>query len=177
MADPTDNVSRKTAAPQGRFDAYASDLYRFLLRMIQRPHDAEDLRQEVFARLTRIPDRQLARDPKAYLFGVAFHVLREFRMRERRERVAFDSDAVEEAAAQPNELHPDEMADRLSLQQQLERALSELGPKERAVLLLVKRDGMSYEEAAAAAGVSIHQVERFVTAARSKLKLLLRERQ
>jgi RNA polymerase sigma factor (sigma-70 family) len=97
-------------------------------------------------------------------------------MRERRERVSFDSEVVEEAVAHPNELRPDELADHLSIQQQLERALDELAPKERAVLLLIKRDGMSYEEAAHAVGVSVHQVERFVTSARSKLKLLLRER-
>jgi RNA polymerase sigma factor (sigma-70 family) len=168
-------VGKAPAAGQ-RFEQYAPDLYRFLLRFIRRPHDAEDVRQEVFARLSRIADHTLARDPKAYLFGIAFHVLREFRMRERRERVAFDSEMLHQALEKPDDLQSDDLGEQLDIQQQLERALERLPPRERAVLLLVKRDGMSYVEAARVAGLSVHQVERHVINARARLKDMLSDR-
>lgn len=168
--------SGRPVAQPGQFERYCADLHRFLLRFVKRSHDAEDVRQEVFARISRIADRDLARDPKAYLFGIAFHVLHEFRMRERRERVTFDSEMAHEALDHPDELRPDELADQLNLRQQLESALEGLPSRERAVLLLVKRDGMSYEEAASAAGFSVTQVERYMTSARARMKALLWDR-
>ncbi len=163
------------AAQQERFERYIPDLHRFLMRFIQRSQDAEDIRQEVFARVSRIRDHELARDPKAYLFGVAFHVVHEFRMRQRRERVTFDSEAVHHVLEHPQELQPDELVDRLHLRQELERALLQLPAGERATLLMVKRDGLSYEEAADRSGLSVHQIERHMTRARARMKALLAE--
>jgi RNA polymerase sigma-70 factor (ECF subfamily) len=164
------------ATGSGRFERYAPDLHRYLMRFIERAQDAEDIRQEVFARLSRLRDRELARDPKAYLFGIAFHVMHEFRMRQRRERVTFDSEAAHHALERPRELRPDELAEQLNLRQQLERALEQLPPHERAALLLIKRDGMSYKEAARASGLSVHQIERYFISARARLKTMLWER-
>lgn len=169
-------VSDQPTAALGRFERYAPDLHRFLLRFIKRNHDAEDIRQEVFARLSRIANLELARDPKAYLFGVAFHVAHEFRMRQRRERVTFDSEIAHHVLDHPEGLQPDELADLLNLRQQLERALERLPRNECAALLLVKRDGMSYEEAARASGLTVHQIERYVASARAKMKKLLQDR-
>lgn len=169
-------MSDPPAAPLGQFERYAPDLHRFLLRFIRHSHDAEDIRQEVFARLSRIANLELARDPKAYLFGIAFNVVHEFRTRKRRERVTFDSEVAHHALDHPEGLQPDELADLLNLRQQLERALQRLPRNELAALLLVKRDGMSYEEAASASGLTVHQIERYVASARAKLKTLLRER-
>lgn len=163
-------------APLGRFERYAPELHRFLLRFIRHSHDAEDIRQEVFARLSRIAHLELARNPKAYLFGIAFHVAHEFRMRQRRERVTFDSEIVHHVLDHPEGLQPDELADLLNLRQQLERSLERLPRNERIAVLLVKRDGMSYEEAAKASGLTVHQIERYVASARAKLKELLRDR-
>jgi RNA polymerase sigma-70 factor (ECF subfamily) len=169
-------LMRRVAKRTGRFETHAPDLYRYLLRLLRHPQNAEDIAQEVYLRLSRIPDPELARDPRAYLFGVAFHVLREFRMRERREPVTFDSEAATSALDSGSvESTQDELAERLAVRERLERALAELPPRERAILLLVKRDGLSYEEAAREARVSVHQVERYLISARAKLRLSLRE--
>lgn len=166
----------RSPAPIGQFERYAPDLLRFLLRFIKHSHDAEDIRQEVYARLSRIPNLELARNPKAYLFGIAFHVAHEFRMRQRRERVTFDSEMAHHALDHPEGLQPDELADHINLRQQLERALDRLPRNEQVALLLVKRDGMSYTEAARVSGLTVHQIERYVASARVKLKTLLGER-
>jgi DNA-directed RNA polymerase specialized sigma24 family protein len=41
------------------------------------------------------------------------------------------------------------------------------------VLLLVKRDGLSYTEAARKAGLSVHTIEKYVVEARARLRVIL----
>ena len=89
------------------FRDHAGDLQRFLVRRVGHAQDADDLAQEVFARLLRVRDADLVRNPLSYLLGIATHVVREFRQRKQHERVLYDSDLAEdlcdhsdEAAAQ-----------------------------------------------------------------------------
>jgi RNA polymerase sigma-70 factor (ECF subfamily) len=51
--------------------------------------------------------------------------------------------------------------------------LQQLPPAHQLVLLLVKRDGLSYTEAASAAGLSVHTIEKYVVEARARLRVLL----
>jgi RNA polymerase sigma-70 factor (ECF subfamily) len=67
------------------------------------------------------------------------------------------------------------MAEQIELRQRLDRALQQLPPAHQLVLLLVKRDGLSYTEAASAAGLSVHTIEKYVVEARARLRLLLAE--
>jgi DNA-directed RNA polymerase specialized sigma24 family protein len=79
---------------------------------------------------------------------------------------------VDQLGEHTTEAFADVLAERLSLQRQLERGLAQLPPMHRTVLLLVTRDGLSHEEAARATNLSIHTVEKYVTEARARLKLL-----
>ena len=172
MTTETGNTVAQLA--RGAFQRYAPALHRFLLRRIRRPQDIDDMAQEVFARLLRVENAEFVRKPASYLFGIAANVVREFRIRAEhdQERVTFDSRMVDHLAEHPHETQLDEMADRLSLQRQLERGLARLPPTHRVVLLLVTRDGLSHEEAAEAAKLSVHTVEKYVTEARARLKLM-----
>ncbi|HEX7113962.1 MAG TPA: sigma-70 region 4 domain-containing protein, partial [Steroidobacter sp.] len=71
---------------------------------------------------------------------------------------------------------PDDLAERLSLEQQLDRALAQLPPMQAAVLLAHKRDGLSYEETAEKLGISVHTVEKYLTKAKARMRALLWER-
>jgi RNA polymerase sigma-19 factor, ECF subfamily len=172
MTSEAENSVRQLA--QGAFQKYAPALHRFLLRRIRRPQEVDDMAQEVFARLLRVENAEFVRKPASYLFGIAANVVREFRIRAEhdQERVTFDSQMIEHLAEHPYEAQTDDMADRLSLQRQLERGLGQLPRTHRTVLLMVTRDGMTHEEAAKAAGLSVHTVEKYVTEARSRLKLM-----
>lgn len=151
------------------FRHYAADLQRFLRRRLRDPQSADDVTQEVFTRLVRVRQPDLVKNPHAYLFGIAFHVIRELRLQETRQPVNYDSQAADRAGEQPAHLAPDEMADQLNAQRQLERALEDLPELHRALVLLCKRDGMTYEEAARATGISVHMVEKHLIQARAKL--------
>lgn len=167
----------ESAAPEGAFTArafreYAADLHRFLRRRLRRPHMADDVMQEVFARLIRVKEAHLIRQPKAYLFGIAFHVVREVHLQEQQDRATVDLADLERAG---NDEPPDrdELAERLNLQSQLERALLQLPEIHRRLILLCKRDGMTYEEAARETGISVHMVEKHLVAARAKIAAMI----
>jgi RNA polymerase sigma factor (sigma-70 family) len=157
------------------FRDYAADLQRFLARRVAQAQDADDLAQEVFARLLRVRDADLVRNPLSYLLGIATHVVREFRQRKQHERVLYDSDLAENLCDHSDEAAAQDMAEQIELRQRLDLALQQLPPAHQLVLLLVKRDGLSYTEAASAAGLSVHTIEKYVVEARARLRVLLAE--
>jgi RNA polymerase sigma factor (sigma-70 family) len=157
------------------FRTHARDLQRFLLRRVRDRNDADDLSQEVFARLMRVENVELIRNPLAYLLGIASHVVREFR--QRKQHVIFDSDMAD-SLAENAELLPRGItnnSEQVELQNWLDDALKQLPATHQAVLLLVKRDGHSYEEAATKTGLSVHTIEKYLVEARARLRVIMKD--
>jgi RNA polymerase sigma factor (sigma-70 family) len=171
---PTDSANAARLAKTA-FHDHAGDLQRFLMRRVSHAQDADDLAQEVFARLLRVRDADMVRTPLAYLLGIATHVVREFRQRKHNERVVYDSDVTDELCENPRQATPPGIAERLEIQDRLNRALTLLPPTHQLVLLLVKRDGLSYVEAAKTSGLSVHTIEKYLVEARAQLRLRLDE--
>ncbi len=153
------------------FTEYSAELHRYLARRLAHPEDANDLAQETFLRLIRVERPERIRRPVAYLFSIAAHLIREFRLREDREHehVTFDSETLEQAEETVPTAGNEEPGYRLNLEQQLVRGLLKLPRTQRAVLLLVKRDGLSHEEAARALNLSVHTIERYVVEATARM--------
>lgn len=82
-------------------ESYGSELHRYLRSRIASSQDLGDLTQEVYLRLIRVQKPDEVLNPLAYLFGIAANVVSEFRLRERRERVVYDSDVMQAAAEAP----------------------------------------------------------------------------
>ena len=157
------------------FRDHAGELQRFLARRVAHAQDADDLAQEVFARLLRVRNADLVRNPLSYLLGIATHVVREFRQRKQHERVLFDSDLADDLCEHSEQIEAPGMAEQLELRERLDKALKQLPAAHQLVLLLVKRDGLSYTEAAGAAGLSVHTIEKYVVEARARLRVILAE--
>jgi RNA polymerase sigma-70 factor (ECF subfamily) len=152
------------------FQEYAADLHAFLLKRIGSRENADDVFQTVFERVMKIQRTELVQQPHSYLFGIAFHVVREFWIREKRDSVlSFDSAALERADKSLEHANLDDAAHRLNLRRQLERALTALPENQRKVLLACKRDGMSYEEASRATGISLPMVPKYLVQAKARL--------
>lgn len=153
------------------FHQYGRPLHRFLARRLRRPQDADDLAQEVFIRLARLEKPELVRKPQAYLFSLAFNLIREFRLRSEKEQaqLTYDSAAAEEAAEKDENAARDELGEQLNLRLQLESALEQLPPIHRAVLLLIKRDGWSHKEVARRTGLNVRVVERYLIEAKARM--------
>jgi RNA polymerase sigma factor (sigma-70 family) len=177
MAEPKGKSrSELAAAARTAFRDYAPQLHRYLARRLQHREEAPDLTQEIFERFLQLPNLDSVRNAQAFLYGIASNLVREMRYRNDRSLVTFDSamvDAVSECAEHP---HADHAAEQLALEQDLRWALSQLPAAHRAVLLLVKRDGLSYEEVAQQTGLALTTVTTYVSEARAKVKMYLKIR-
>jgi RNA polymerase sigma-19 factor, ECF subfamily len=172
------NAAKTATFAASAFQHYGNELHRFLVRRLRQPQDAEDLAQEVFMRLSRIENSEFVRQPRAYLFGVASHVVSEFRIRNAhaREWVTVDSQILDHRNEHPCDLQPDELAERLNTQRQLRKALEQLPPMHLAVFLLHKRDGYSYEEIAQQLDLTVRRIETLLGEAKAQLRAMAWDR-
>ncbi len=155
------------AFARAAFGQFRAGLYRYLLRKLRSAESAEDLTQEVYLRLLRTADRKLVRNPQAYVFGVAFNVLYEFRLNEAQNPVDFDSEAVAQLGETlPGETEPPEEAhERRNRTRWLNEVMARLSPMQQAVLLMAKRQGLAHAEIAARLGISIGTVRKHLARA------------
>jgi len=127
-----------------------------LARRLANRRDAEDLAQEVYLRLLRIQDVGAIRDPRALALRVAANTVYEWRM-SARNRLPHSSEPFDrpEEGSDPygKVLHAQKM-------QALSRALDALTPMQRTVVLLHRRDGMTYEEIGKVVGLSVQMVNK-----------------
>lgn len=158
------------------FEQYLPALQRFLMRRLRSTQDASDLAQEVYLRLLRVADPTLVRQPLPYLYRIASNVVYEFHLHQQQDAVTFDSGAMEQLAEHPAAVQPDEVSDRLSLERQVERVLAQLPPLQRAILLMQKRDGLSYAEIAGKLSISVHTVEKYLFRALAVMRAVKWER-
>lgn len=142
---------------------YHGQLKRFFARQC-RPQDAEDLVQTVWERLLRYPPREMLRAPRDYLFAIAWMVLHRYRNSGggivAKRYLTCDPQVIEELVDQV--AGDNALVDRVDTLQQLERLLAELPSTHAAALVLLKRDGLSYEEIAATLQLSVHTVKKYI---------------
>ncbi|HVZ36954.1 MAG TPA: RNA polymerase sigma factor [Polyangiaceae bacterium] len=159
------------------FRRYAPELHRYIARRMRDPASVPDLMQQVFERFLQVPRADVVRNTQGYLYGIASNVVKEYHYREEHSLVTFDSEVVQAVGERIEHAVADDLAEQLALQQDLRRALNRLPPAQRAVLLLVKREGWSYEEVAQKTGLTLNTVTNYVFEARAQLKMLLKHEQ
>lgn len=147
-------------------------LMRFLLSRLPRREDAEDLAQEAFLRLLRVPHTDLIRQPDAYLFRIAANLVIEFRMRARRAVVSFDSEQAERESEVAESVSE---AEQLLDGERLHQAIESLPPKPRAALIMQRRDGLTYAQIGVKLGVSPDMVKKYLASAIARCRLTLGE--
>lgn len=117
---------------------------------------ADDLVQDVWLELKLRPPRERLRDPRLYLYKVAWNVLRKTHRLRRRQPVAHGPEDLERL----NALSSPDAGAELTAEQYLEHLLGQLPPMYAAVLVLCRRDGLSYAEVGERLGISTRSVER-----------------
>lgn len=158
----------------GTFRRYRRDLHRFLLGRLRNTEELDDLAERVYRRLMEVDEEKVDKIPMDYLYEIAASAIGDNRdvAQHLGEQLEVDSETVEEWSDQPSCVLPDDLAERLNLQQQLDKALALLPPTHAAVLLAHKRDGLSYEEVAEKLGLSPHTVEEYVTQAKARIRTM-----
>lgn len=141
------------------FAARGDDLLRFLTSRLPNGEDAKDLAQEAYLRLLRRNRDELVRHPEAYLFRIAANLMYEHWLKNRPES---DQRAF---AIDPEMMESEELSTESSIAQQqsvdaLERVLRVMPPTRRRVVLMHRRDGMTYNEIAGELGISVGMVKK-----------------
>jgi len=144
-------------------------LHRFLARRSgARRGEVPDLVQEVFLRLLRVEDHEAIRNPQAYLYTIANHVLHQHALRD-----AAAASQVTRFADLLTNLHAGETEDPealIEMEQRFEalgRALEKHSPRAYATLVLHRCDGIPLKEIAPRLGVSYTMVKRYLAQALS----------
>lgn len=128
---------------QTLYETWRPRLLRFCTQLLRNPHDAEEVVQDVFARLLTAAGRfELAEQPEVLLFRIARNRCIDVRRKRQPESHA------DLAATAPDTTAARDLAEAIG---QLPFAL-------REVLSLTAIDGLGYREAAAILGVSLGTV-------------------
>jgi RNA polymerase sigma-70 factor (ECF subfamily) len=153
---------------------YRYELHRYLLRRMRRSQELDDLKQEIYMRLLRMDQAECVREPLAYLYTVAGNVVADYTISERQHgHVTVDSDALDEWANDPAKALPDDLAERVNLERQIEKALQELPPLQAQVLVLHYQEGLTCDEIAKRTGLSTNSVDKYVTRGKTRMRELL----
>jgi len=130
------------------FQRFGPRLHGYFLRSTGSPEVAGDLVQQTFLHLHRARGDFRAGAPlRPWLFTIAANLRRQhFRRRARKPETSWDAEVHGEPSTGPSVSTPTDRAVR--------RALSQLGPGQRDVLLLHWYEDLSFAEVAAALGIS-----------------------
>jgi RNA polymerase sigma-70 factor (ECF subfamily) len=153
------------------YDAHAGPLFAFALDLTRSEADARDVLQEIFSRLAARPDLlDSVRDVRAYLIRLAHN-----RAVDLIRRNATRQRTREAAAAEPvNLFAPTEDPDAAALRREIEGALAELPPDQRAVVHLRLWNGLTFDAIAEALGIPLNTAASRYRYALDKLRARLR---
>jgi RNA polymerase sigma factor (sigma-70 family) len=155
---------------EGLVASHGDQLRRFLLARVRNVADVPDITQEVYLRMLRVSNAESIRSPEAYLFTVAQHVVQQHTLKSTslpsaELALALNTQSAAALADPAQELVAAQCLDRL------QETLEKLSPKARAVFILSRRDGLSFDEIAERLSVSKPMVKKYL------MKALLQFRQ
>lgn len=156
--------------------AHGTRLYRFIIKNIGNPSDAEDLAQQAFMEAVRSYRAFKGESAlSTWLYGIAMNLVRNHLSRAPHRRYEFtDDSAIDELACEA--LSPVQALEQSQHMQHLQLAMEELPESMRSILLMVAVDELSYEAAAALLSVPVGTVRSRLSRARTALRAKLQSR-
>lgn len=149
---------------------YSPVLLKYLASRVGNLTEAQDLAQEAYLRLSRVPDADLILKPESYLFRIAANLANEFLLKRSRKMNTINLDTLTDNDGIEGEISFERHIEARSALRQLESILNDLPPLYRSILLLRKRDGFSHKEIAEKLDISPHTVHRYLTRALARCR-------
>jgi len=135
--------------------AHSQQLRRFLsLRLRNAAADVPDLVQEIYLRLLRLKDHEAIRNPQAYLYTIASHVVHQYTLRRAAVPETMDPLDVVKALQASSSVDPAEEADIERRIERLGRDLEAYSPRAYAVLVMYRCEGLTLKQIGERLGVS-----------------------
>ena len=157
--------SNKRSFVAGLATAHGRKLHCFLSsRLRNSAADVPDLVQEIYLRLLRIQDHEAIRNPQAYLYTIATHVLRQYHLQHSARSESMDPLEIvsEFQSAAPD---PADEVEAGQLLDELGRELERLSPRAYATLVMYRCEGMTLHEIGERLGVSHVMARKYLTRA------------
>jgi RNA polymerase sigma-70 factor (ECF subfamily) len=169
------------AAFEGLIHKYSRPILDYCRRMVGDAAVAEDLAQEAFVKFyLGLPTFDPSRPVSPFLYRIAHNHCLDWLRKKKLPTVPLvwkdeEVGTVREADAPDRTLAPDELVERLEVQRAVDDALMSLPPTYRGALIMRHREGMSYEEIAAALDIPLGTVKARIHRGREKLQQKLAE--
>jgi RNA polymerase sigma-70 factor (ECF subfamily) len=141
-------------------DNFADGVYRFIVKNIRHTEDAQDIVQSAFEKLWVNRTQVLPEKAKSYLFTVAYHQMIDHIRKSNKMPLAEETFVPHEPINQA----------QAELKQLLMRAVNQLNPTQKSLVLLKDYEGYSYQEIAEIMNLSDSQVKVYLHRARLILK-------
>ena len=141
-------------------NAYADNVYRFIVKNLRHEEDAKDVVQSAFEKLWVNRDSVENERSKSYLFTVAYHQMIDNIRKNKRVKLQDDFAADMKTTRQPHH----------NINKILNEALNKLSETQRSLVLLKDYEGYSYDEIGQITSLSISQVKVYLHRARIQLK-------
>jgi RNA polymerase sigma-70 factor (ECF subfamily) len=184
LAD-ADLIRRTLAGDRDAFEGivrrHHHDLLRVLRRITRNVEDAEDLTQEAFLRAFRALDRfDLARPFRPWLWTIGIRLALHALAKKERGNVSLDGAGDEDdersgSGAWWTDTRALDTLDAQLLRRELDRAMAELDPPHRAILILRVIEERSYEEISSILEIPVGTVMSRLNRARARLKERLKD--
>ena len=142
-------------------DTYSDGVYRFIVKNIGHEADAQDIVQTAFEKLWIHREKVESEKVKSYLFTVAYHQMIDH-IRKDKNRATTDNFEYLKVHSH--------IASNAELKQILLRAINELNPTQKSLVLLKDYEGYSYQEIGEIMNLSESQVKVYLHRARLILK-------
>ena len=161
---------------------YQRPVFSIVVRMVRNPQLAEDLTQEVFVKALRaLPSYDHRRKFSSWLFKIAHYATIDHLRKGRLATVPLEDSTREssdwlESIEDSSVVNPLELRERAELAATLERAIGELRPAYREVVMLRHREELSYQEIGEITGLTLAAVKTNLHRARKELAEILRRR-
>jgi len=152
---PEDDLASRLVAEHG------SGLLRYIARRGAGRSEVHDIAQETYLRLLRVQHVDLIENPQAYVYRIATNLLYDLRLKRRNADEALQR-LLNEPTRPSEAVSAERSVEQLELRERLEEALATLSPKCRAVVILHRRDGMTYDEIGHRLGISSSMVKKYL---------------
>lgn len=150
-------------------------VYRLAYRLTGNQYDAEDLTQDVFIRVFRSLNTYQPGTFEGWLHRITTNLFLDQVRRKKRIRIDAMGDN-EHLVVAPAERRPEREYEHRNLDYDIQQALHQLNPENRAAVVLCDIEGLSYEEIAHTLDVKLGTVRSRIHRARAQLRKLLAHR-
>ena len=141
-------------------DNFADGVYRFIVKNIRHTEDAQDIVQSAFEKLWVNRAQVLPEKAKSYLFTVAYHQMIDHIRKSNKMPLSDEASIPHQPINQA----------QTELKELLMRAVNELNPIQKSIVLLKDYEGYSYREIGEIMNLSDSQVKVYLHRARIILK-------